>query len=158
MKMPERSCTFHVTHFLVLSTQSLLLRRHTTSQRHSVTSHDIILWRQLSHHRSCHLDGTRDISIVLNYHVMKFFYLDLLWPSILAYNPTLSPIKVNSHTKIKVIGQTVWAGECKQTDILFLIQAFNIFWTVICHMPVQHVSKLSSFHALIPFMPCIELF
>ena len=68
---------------------------------HNVTSHDVILWHHMSsHHRPCHSDGTRHLSIVLNYYVMKFYVVILtfdLWPTTLTYTPSLA--KVNYHTK-----------------------------------------------------------
>ena len=39
-----------------------------------------------------------------------------LWPTTLTYNPSLANLKVNSHTKVKVIGQMIWPWEYSHTD------------------------------------------
>ena len=86
--------------------------------RHNVTSRDVILWCHMSsHHRACHSDLTRDLLVVLNKYVIKFNLVTLTfglrpWPTILAL-PRLGSTTI---PKIKVIGQTVWTGECTETD------------------------------------------
>ncbi len=85
MKTPERSRTSHIGHFLVLSFQNslfdVIMWCHMTSRLHTV----------MSRHRPCHSDGTRHLSIVLNYYVMKFYLVT------------------------KIIGQMIQPGECSQT-------------------------------------------
>ena len=53
------------------------------------------------HHIICHSDGTRHLTIVLDYHVMRICLVTLTFhePTTLTYNPRLAKIKVNSHTK-----------------------------------------------------------
>ena len=108
MKMPERSCTSHAGHFLVLLPQ-------TSLSDVIMWRHNIILWRHMSsHHKQCHLDGTRHLSTVFNYFVMKFTWW--LWPMTLTYNPNLAKFKVNPITKIRVRAQMVQSWGCGHTD------------------------------------------
>ncbi len=110
MKTPERSCTSRVGYFLVLLPH--------TSLFDVIWRHDVILSHHMqSHHRPCHSDGTRHLSIVLNYYIMKFYLVTLAFD--LRPCPTIPALLRSWSTpvpKIKVIAQMVWPWECSHTE------------------------------------------